>query len=219
MPAFSQAPCEQRGGAGENREGIGSRLAGEPDGEGGHQEPCREECVSNLDESRTTGCLLSGGGCVDRGVEGSTRSSHGDESDSQPDDGMGEPRQHDRPGEEEQRRSDETATKPVTQPAGDDHRGQGPQADEEERSAAPSSATDASTCCLTSGSRTPQVPQKTPKPANAASGPSWLRATPLSGRPKGLRNADMSGHVLGSDPRMSEGDVSVTPILGPKRSL
>jgi hypothetical protein len=47
---------------------------------------------------------------------------------------MGEPRQHDRPGEEEQRGGDETATKPVAQPAGDDHRGQGAQADEEERS-------------------------------------------------------------------------------------
>jgi hypothetical protein len=47
---------------------------------------------------------------------------------------MGEPRQHDRPGEEEQRGSDETATKPVAQPPGDDHRGQGAQADEEEGS-------------------------------------------------------------------------------------
>src|SRR6266508_5500885 len=46
---------EQRGGACENGEGIGSRLAGKPDGEGRHQEPRGEERVGNLDESRTAG--------------------------------------------------------------------------------------------------------------------------------------------------------------------
>jgi hypothetical protein len=131
---------------------------------------------------------------------------------------MGEPRQHDRPGEKEQRGSDETAAKPVAHSAGGDHRGQGAQADEEKgrtelghgrvhllldvgEENSPGSPEDAEGCKR--GER--------PKPATR-------HAADWSPR-RGLRNADMSGHVSGSDPTVPVGDVSVTPILGLKRGL
>ena len=131
---------------------------------------------------------------------------------------MGEPRQDNRHGEEEQRGGDETATKPVAQPPGDDHSGQGTQADEEERS---TELGDGRVHLLldVGEENSPGSPEdaegrkrgERPKPAT--------RHAAASSPQRDMRDADMSGHLSGSDPTVPVGDVSLTPILGPKLGL